>query len=124
MAKKKNATKKPSTKKAGSKKGVRYSDSKKAEVVQFVQDYNQANGRGGQSAAVKKYGVSALTVSKWSKKDGKGPQKDPAAPKKKAVPTKSASSASGTEAKLKRMIAIQQELSGLRQEFDLLKQSL
>ena len=128
MAKKKvpsTASSSPAPKKkAPGKRGVRYSDSKKAKIVKFVQDYNQANGRGGQAAAVKKYGVSALTISKWSKKDGKGPQKAPAASKKKAVPTKSASSASSTGAKLKRMIAIQQELSGLRQEFDSLKQSL
>jgi transposase-like protein len=127
MAKKKvpsTASSSPAPKKAGSKKGVRYSDSKKAEVVQFVQGHNQANGRGGQAAAVKKYGVSALTISKWSKKDGKGPQKAPAASKKKALPTKSASSANSTGAKLVRMLAIQQELSGLRHEFDSLKQGL
>lgn len=54
-------------KKAGSKKGVRYTTEQKQEVVDFVASYNEANGRGGQSQAAKKYNLSVLTVSAWLK---------------------------------------------------------
>ena len=44
---------------------MRYSPKKKSEVVAFVHAYNQKHGRGGQSRAVKKYGITALTISGW-----------------------------------------------------------
>jgi transposase-like protein len=52
-------------------RGVRYDAAKKQEVVDFVAEYNQKNGRGGQSAAARKYGVTILTVSSWLKGSGK-----------------------------------------------------
>ena len=53
-----------------SKKGVRYSPEFKQEVVDFVDAYNSSNGRGGQSQAASKYGLSVLTVSSWLKGAG------------------------------------------------------
>jgi transposase-like protein len=53
------------TKKKASK-GKRYTDEQKAEILAFV----EAQGRGGQAAAVKKFGVTALTISTWRKKAG------------------------------------------------------
>jgi transposase-like protein len=53
------------TKKKASK-GKRYTDEQKAEILAFV----EAQGRGGQTAAVKKFGVTALTISTWRKKAG------------------------------------------------------
>lgn len=47
--------------------GIRYTDAQKQEVVNFVAQYNSANGRGGQSAAAKKYKVTPLTISAWLK---------------------------------------------------------
>lgn len=55
---------KPTAKKAS--KGKRYTDKQKAEVLAFV----EAQGRGGQTAAAKKFGISALTISNWRKKAG------------------------------------------------------
>ena len=75
MAKKKSSPKKSTSKKAAapkrSKTGIRYTDKEKAEIVKFVRNYDRENKRGGQSAAVKKFGVSALTISNWLKKAGK-----------------------------------------------------
>ncbi|HEX7260392.1 MAG TPA: hypothetical protein VF258_01125 [Luteolibacter sp.] len=59
-----NTTKKAST------KGVRYTDSQKKEVVDFAVNYNAANGRGGQSKAAEKFGISQLTVASWLKAAG------------------------------------------------------
>lgn len=63
-------------KKKATATGVRYSDAKKQEVVDFVTKYNSANGRGGQSAASAKFKVTPLTISVWLKSAGvKSPKK-------------------------------------------------
>ena len=124
MAKKKSSPKanKPAAKKTASKKkskaGIRYSIEQKAEIIQFVQEH----GRGGQTAASKKFGVSPLTISKWLKK-GRG-----AAPKKKvgrkAAKKSAAAVPKTTTATLQRMIVIQGELEALQSEFEELKAGL
>lgn len=47
-------------------KGKRYTDTEKTEILQFV----ESHGRGGGTAAAKKFGVSQLTISSWKKKAG------------------------------------------------------
>lgn len=71
------AVAKKAAKKAGkkaadgaTKKGVRYPDEFKKEVVDFVNSYNETNGRGGQNQAAKKFNLSVLTVSSWLKAAG------------------------------------------------------
>ena len=59
---------KKAAKKAGA--GTRYSAEEKAEVLAFVASHNAANGRGGQSTAATKFGISPLTVMAWLKKSG------------------------------------------------------
>lgn len=51
-------------------KGKRYTAEEKQSVVEFVNSHNEANGRGGVTAAVKKFGTSALTISAWVKSSG------------------------------------------------------
>jgi hypothetical protein len=48
----------------------KYDDKTKEEVVAFIRQYNQENGRGGQSAAVKKWDLNAVTVKSWLEKAG------------------------------------------------------
>ncbi|MCW1921084.1 transposase [Luteolibacter arcticus] len=55
-----------SAKKVAASKGKRYSEAEKAEILAFI----DAQGRGGQSKASKKFGVSPLTLSSWRKKSG------------------------------------------------------
>ncbi len=45
-------------------KAKRYTDAEKKEILDFI----EAKGRGGQTAAVKKYKVTAATISSWRKK--------------------------------------------------------
>lgn len=62
-------------------KGRRYTPAEKKKVVDFVNEHNAANGRGGQSEAAKKFNISQLTIAKWRKqgvKDG-SPSSTPAA---------------------------------------------
>ncbi len=56
-----------STRKKKSFTGVRYTKDKKLEVVNYIDDYNAKYGRGGQSAAAKKFKITPLTVAKWNK---------------------------------------------------------
>ncbi|MGA0899731.1 MAG: hypothetical protein ACO3SO_04935 [Luteolibacter sp.] len=66
----KNTTRKPSKKSAPKaigkgKRGARYTTAQKQHVVDFVHEYNAIHGRGGQSQAAKKFGLSVLTVASW-----------------------------------------------------------
>ncbi len=49
------------------KRGIRYDADFKKKVADFV----KSKGRGGLTAAVKEFKVSALTISRWVKSDGK-----------------------------------------------------
>jgi DNA primase catalytic subunit len=73
----KKAVKKAIVKKAASKmnkdKGKRYSAGEKQAILNFVDAVNKQKGRGGQTAAAKKYGVAMLTIAGWIKKSGKKP---------------------------------------------------
>jgi transposase len=80
-----NITKKAST------KGVRYTDSQKKEVVDFAVNYNTTNGRGGQSKAAEKFGLSQLTVASWLKAAG-----TPTTPTTPTKATKATAKASST----------------------------
>lgn len=51
------------------KKAKRYSASEKKEILDFI----KAQGRGGQTKAVEKYGVTAATIASWRKKSGASP---------------------------------------------------
>lgn len=69
-------------KKAANKKGKRYSDAEKAEILNFIAQ----QGRGGASQAAKKFGISPLTLSNWKKASGGSPKKGkPGAINKDAV---------------------------------------
>jgi transposase-like protein len=51
-------------------RGKRYTPDEKSEVVAYVAEYNAANGRGGQSSAAVKFGISQLTIAAWLKNAG------------------------------------------------------
>ncbi|HEX7262034.1 MAG TPA: hypothetical protein VF258_09480, partial [Luteolibacter sp.] len=72
------------TTKKASTKGVRYTDTQKKEVVDFAVNYNTTHGRGGQSKAAEKFGISQITIASWLKAAGtpsKAAAKAPKAPK-------------------------------------------
>ena len=68
-----------------SNKGKRYTDEEKQEIVDFVNEYNAAKGRGGAANASKKFGVSQLTIGAWLKKGKGGATKKVKAAAKKAT---------------------------------------
>ncbi|NLT70226.1 MAG: hypothetical protein GXX91_05975 [Verrucomicrobiaceae bacterium] len=48
----------------------RYDQKTKDEVVAYVQQFNEENGRGGQTAAVNKWNLNPITVKSWLEKAG------------------------------------------------------
>ncbi len=125
-------------------KGKRYTPEQKQEIVSFVEKHNAENGRGGQSAASAKFGVSQLTIAGWLQSAG-----SPAASKKSKaskiakVGKKAAKVAKGSgrsaapssfrdlSAKLSGLVALdakiqkaELELKQLRSKFDEIKASL
>lgn len=135
----------PKAAKAASKvkPGTRYTPEQKKAVTDFVVAYNVENGRGGSSTAVKKFGVSPLTVIAWLKAAGvkgssnkakkivKAP-KEPKAPKvAKADKNVGGVTSGGSSAKLSSMLSlsgqidkVEAELATLKAKFSSLKASL
>jgi transposase-like protein len=70
--KKAKAVKAPKAVKSSGKigRGSRYTPEKKQEIIDFVTAYNAKHGRGGQSKAVAKYKLSAITCASWLKAAG------------------------------------------------------
>lgn len=58
---------------SNAKKGKRYTEQEKSEILAFVAEVNKKNKRGGQKAASEKFGISPLTISSWLKKSKKKP---------------------------------------------------
>ncbi len=113
--------------------GSRYTAEQKQEVVDFVTDYNSDNGRGGQSKAADKFGVSPLTVMAWLKAAGvkKGGRKavstltkaDKAPKAEKVVKaakaaSKSSATASNFDAQLTNLLALSKDVSKAQNELD------
>jgi len=76
----------------------RYDQKTKDEVIAFIQSYNQEKGRGGQSAAVKKWDLNPVTVKSWLSKagvetPGRGGKKKKAKVGKPGRPAKAAKAA-------------------------------
>jgi transposase-like protein len=101
-------------------RGKRYTSEEKNKVVSFVADYNAKNGRGGQSAAAKKFGISQLTIATWLKNAGL-----------KSGGKVSGGSTGSMQKKLSTMLSlgqeiekIERELKAKRSQFDSLKSSL
>jgi hypothetical protein len=108
----------------------RYDQKTKDEVVAFIQKYNDENGRGGQSAAAKKYKLNPITVRSWMEKAGvaspgkSSKKKKKAGRKASAAPSRKASAPKSTSAALKRMVKLQEQIEALQAEYDSLKSTL
>ena len=81
-----------------STKGIRYTDAQKKEVIDFATSYNATNGRGGQSKAAEKYGISQLTVATWLKASGAPKAATKSAAPKAAKAAKAPQTAKATKA--------------------------
>jgi hypothetical protein len=66
----------------------RYTEEQKNEILAFIEKHNSEKGRGGQTVAIKKFGVTAATLSAWGKKSGKKTKKTAKTAKKTRNPSK------------------------------------
>ena len=114
---------------------IRYDQKTKDKVVAFIVNYNEKNGRGGQSAAAAKWNLNPITVKAWMEKAGvaspgksgkkKRKAKGGAAKTVRRVGTSSKKAASSSiSGVLKRMADIQDQLESLQSEYDSLKAKL
>ena len=128
MSSKAKKTAKKAAKKSG--RGKRYSAAEKKTVVDFVNEVNASKGRGGQSAASKKFGISPLTIASWLKAGGAAPKKRRGRRPGRPAAAK-ASTGGSLEKKLKelqglakKIDAAKSNLNSLQKKFDSLKASL
>lgn len=100
-------------------KAKRYSPEQKQEILSFIEGY----GRGGQSAAVEKFGVTAATISAWKKKanGGSAPAARKTAPKSNDNSDAALQTINKLHGKLK---AARKELADLEAEFEAAKRAL
>jgi hypothetical protein len=107
-------------KKQKTSRGKRYTPEEKAVVLTYIEEVNLQQGRGGQTAATKKFKISPLTISHWLRQSA-----SPSLAKAKG------GSHSSTSAKLGKLIELhaqiaekEKNLAVLRQQFDKLKASI
>ncbi len=94
-------------------KGKRYTPQEKQEVIDFVHQYNAENGRGGATAASKKFGVSLLTIGSWLKKGAVGGK-----PGRKPRGTVAAGGAGSRTDSLRRLIDLDRKIASKRRELE------
>ena len=116
--------------KKSSSKGKRYTDAEKKEIVSFVEKVNAEKGRGGQSAAAKKFGISQLTISSWLRAGVGGSSSSSSSSSTVSVSAKS-SARGGMNSKLATLLSLgneieraEKELTKLKAKFNSIKASL
>ncbi|WP_411826402.1 hypothetical protein [Luteolibacter sp. AS25] len=100
-------------------RGKRYTPEEKSKVVSYVSDYNAANGRGGQSSAAAKFGISQLTIAAWLKNAGVSSKAGKSGPKGSIQNKLTSMLELGKEIE-----ALEQDLKAKRSKFEALKSSL
>lgn len=93
---------------------IRYTPEKKAEVLQFIREYNAEHKRGGQKVASAKFHISQLTLGNWMR--NKSVVKKVRAPK---TPKRAGLELSNVECS--RVFA---QLSDLHQQIDMLEKQV
>jgi transposase-like protein len=113
-------------------RGKRYSTEEKSKVVTFITEYNATNGRGGQTAAVAKFGISQLSIAAWLKKSGVKSSTKASGKASKKASTKTVVAKGGNQVKkLSAMLSLSNEIEKLESnlkakqaQFNSLKASL
>ena len=115
-------------------RGKRYSKEEVANIISFIQNHNKENKRGGQKVAAEKFGVSAVTISRWMNLDGKKSPKKASKPSGKKTSgkkgkRKTRGAATGKVSQdpgktLARLGEIYHQIAELQAEYDALKGSL
>lgn len=102
-------------------RGKRYTAEEKNNIIAFITEHNASKGRGGQSAAAAKFGISQITLASWLKKSGvksKGKSTKAKSAKTKASksPAKSPVAKGGIQKKLSALLALGQEIEKIERD--------
>lgn len=107
-------------KKQKTSRGKRYTPEEKAAVLTYIEEVNLQQGRGGQTAATKKFKISPLTISHWLRQSMSPP-----------IEKTKGGNRTATAAKLEKLVELhtqitekEKNLATLRQQFDKLKASI
>ncbi len=101
-------------------KGKRYTAAEKADVLNWVNDYNVKHGRGGVANASKKFKITQLTIHNWVRQGGA------------AIGSRNGTRVAPNQAETLRQLADlldeitqrETELCGLRKDYDELRKKL
>jgi hypothetical protein len=99
----------------------RYTPEEKANVLDYISTHNAQNGRGGQSAASKHFGIPPITLAAWSRA---ADSPAPVAKKRGRKPgSTNVATASGTgyASKLSQLSSLAQEIDKAESELEKLK---
>ncbi|MEM9237700.1 MAG: hypothetical protein AAGB14_13060 [Verrucomicrobiota bacterium] len=107
-------------KKANKAKGRRYTKAEKANIIAYVNKVNAERGRGGQSAASKKFKISPLTISSWIR-SGEGGSASAGASSISGPVGKKLDKLKALHAKI---ASTERELAKMKAQFETLKGSL
>jgi hypothetical protein len=105
----------------------RYSKQEVQDVLEFVQAYNQENGRGGKAAAAKKFGVNTNSIRNWQAASDEPKVAHARARKPRAAQANGLGAPVAQESNLQileKMIQIQKSIEGLKAEFADLRSKL
>ena len=69
-------------------KGRRYTPNERRDILEFIRQYNSSHGRGGATAAMKKFGISQPTLSLWISKAGDSQAGDGTSPNGSGIKSK------------------------------------
>lgn len=86
-------------------KGKRYSAQERAKILAFVDQVNAESGRGGIRRTTEKFGVTALTVSRWMRE------------REMAGPGEISESLRKMTMLLERITEVEEELEELRRQY-------
>ncbi|MEN8773687.1 MAG: hypothetical protein ABF380_08820 [Akkermansiaceae bacterium] len=103
-----------------SRKGKRYTSAQKAEVLNWVNDYNAKHGRGGVANASKQFGITQLTIHNWVRQGGAAMG---SGSRHRVTPNHSGILRELADL-LDQITERESELSGLRQRYDTLRKKL
>ncbi|MFC7337115.1 hypothetical protein ACFQY0_07995 [Haloferula chungangensis] len=111
-------------KKVNVSKGRRYTQAEKAEILEYVDKVNAEKGRGGQSAASKKYKISPLTISSWIRSGIGGASGLSITPSSPSIAGPIGKKLAKLQALHDQIMRAEKELSKMKAQFNALKSSL
>ena len=105
----------------------RYSEQEKQKILSFVTSHNKENGRGGKTAAAKKFGVNINSIGNWQSSLAGTSAKARKPKKPRVVTARSVAVPKSSDPKvaaLHRMVELREQIGNLTEEYEALKKQI